>query len=90
MKVLMQVLLFVFAFSVLNESGLSLPEVSAKGDPVRWIHRDGNSSLRDLFLQELSAAKKESKSVVVFFTADWCTPCKSVKDFLFPAPGGVF
>jgi thiol-disulfide isomerase/thioredoxin len=82
MKVLLHILWVVLAFAFVGESGLALPEVSAKTESVRWIHRDGSASLRDLFLRELSAAKKEGKSVVVFFTADWCTPCKSVKDFL--------
>ena len=51
-------------------------------DNVGAIHREGAATLPDLFQRELAAAKAKKQGVVVMFTADWCTPCKAIKDFL--------
>jgi thiol-disulfide isomerase/thioredoxin len=50
---------------------------------VVWIHKQSDADdLRAIFQSQLEDAKKKKKHVVVMFTADWCTPCKSIKDFL--------
>jgi thiol-disulfide isomerase/thioredoxin len=48
----------------------------------RAIHRQGKKTLSALFQQELSQAKRKRQNVVVFFTADWCAPCKALKEML--------
>jgi thiol-disulfide isomerase/thioredoxin len=56
----------------------------AKNMPIdaQYVHRQGATTLPELFAEQLSRAKKEGKEVIVMFTADWCAPCKSVKEFL--------
>ncbi len=50
---------------------------------VRWLHRGTDpASLPDRFKAELSAAKAKREAVIVVFTADWCTPCKAMKELL--------
>ena len=47
-----------------------------------WIHREGDKPLGWLFGRHLNAARKKGQSVVVMFTADWCSPCKAIKEFV--------
>ena len=49
---------------------------------VHFIHRQGAATLPALFSAELAAARSRKEQVVVIFTADWCAPCKSIKEFL--------
>lgn len=51
-----------------------------------WIHREGNASLKSLLHKEVSQAKKVGKTIVVMFTADWCAPCKALKDMMHGSP----
>jgi thiol-disulfide isomerase/thioredoxin len=55
---------------------------------VAWVevHREGGGALKDLLQKELVAANKAKQSVVIMFTADWCTPCKAIKDWLHESP----
>ncbi len=47
-----------------------------------WIHNEGSEDLRSRFHKELAKAKRAKREVVVFFTADWCSPCKAFKELL--------
>lgn len=54
-----------------------------QGDgPFVEVHRQGAATLPDLLAKELAAAKAARQGVVVMFTADWCTPCKAIKDWV--------
>jgi thiol-disulfide isomerase/thioredoxin len=46
------------------------------------LHREGEETLQALFRRELDEAKRAKRHVVLFFTADWCTPCKVFKELL--------
>ena len=48
----------------------------------KWLHRQGNTPLTQLLQKEVRAAKKAGQTIVVMFTADWCAPCKAVKEML--------
>lgn len=50
--------------------------------PARYLHRQGSKTLPELLRAELDAAKKRKEGVLVMFTADWCSPCKEVKQFV--------
>ena len=39
-----------------------------------------------LFWQELEAAKASDEKVIVLFTADWCSPCKTLKVLMEESP----
>lgn len=54
---------------------------SAKG-PAWWIHREKDKPLGWLFGKHLNQARQKKQSVIVMFTADWCSPCKSIKEFV--------
>jgi thiol-disulfide isomerase/thioredoxin len=53
-----------------------------KGDIQRSIHRQGSMGLEQLLRNELREAKRERRGIIVMFTADWCIPCKAIKDHL--------
>lgn len=52
----------------------------------RYLHRGPGDALPSLFRAELAAAKAAGEQVLLVFTADWCTPCKSIKHFLDESP----
>ncbi len=64
---------------------LAVPAAFAKS-PGRSLHRDGNKTLAQLFGAELAAARAKRQGVVIMFSADWCTPCKVIKEFLEESP----
>ena len=39
-----------------------------------------------LLKNELREAKRERRGIIVMFTADWCVPCKSLKEHLEESP----
>lgn len=47
---------------------------------ARWLHRKAGKTLPELWNAELADAEKKKQSVVVMFTADWCSPCQAIKD----------
>lgn len=53
-----------------------------KGADAKYVHRDGGKTLEELVKAEVADAKKARKDVVLIFTADWCAPCKTIKNFL--------
>lgn len=62
---------------------VALPAAADKKIPhTTTLHRKGGKTLPQLFAAELASARKQKKQVIVMFTADWCTPCKIIKDFL--------
>lgn len=48
--------------------------------PARFLHRKPGKTLPELWNAELVDAEKHKQSVVVMFTADWCSPCQTIKD----------
>ncbi len=44
-----------------------------------YIHKKGNALLAWLIHDQLSSAAKQGQGVVLMFTADWCSPCKAIK-----------
>ena len=62
-----------------------LPPAEAKRKQAKvahWIHRQGDKPLSWLYAEHLKDAAKKRQSVVVMFTADWCSPCKAIKEFV--------
>jgi thiol-disulfide isomerase/thioredoxin len=53
---------------------------------LKDIHRAGSKTLPELLKAELDLARKKKKQVVIMFSADWCSPCKTVKEFLQDSP----
>jgi thiol-disulfide isomerase/thioredoxin len=55
----------------------------SSGDVSRWIHRtDDGRPLTELFASELREAQAQGRGVIVMFTADWCSPCKAIKELV--------
>ncbi|HAN31893.1 MAG TPA: hypothetical protein DCQ06_09880 [Myxococcales bacterium] len=71
-------LLLTVAFSVSAPAGAK----AKSRDIAHWIHRKGDKPLSWLFAEHLKRASKRKQSVVVMFTADWCSPCKAIKEFV--------
>ncbi len=55
---------------------------SAPGLYMKTVPRRHDTTLRALFDEELAAAAQDHKPVVVVFTADWCSPCKTLKHLI--------
>jgi thiol-disulfide isomerase/thioredoxin len=64
---------------------LLLPGLAQAGT-INALGRAGYQALPSLFWQELESAKANKEKVVVFFTADWCSPCKSLKTLMEESP----
>lgn len=50
--------------------------------PARFLHRQGGKTLTELLQAELANGRKRREGVIVMFTADWCAPCKEIKQFV--------
>jgi len=50
------------------------------------IHRAPGLALKTAFEAELAIAESKKQRAVVMFTADWCTPCRSIKEALDSNP----
>ena len=74
------------SFCLLAVSLLTAPPVQAAArhdlGPARYLHRQGTKTLAELLRAELDAALKHHQHVLLMFTADWCAPCKEVKQFV--------
>lgn len=56
---------------------------TSSGDVARWIHRTGDDRpLPQLFAAQLAEAAGQGRSIIVMFTADWCSPCKAIKEYV--------
>jgi thiol-disulfide isomerase/thioredoxin len=51
-----------------------------------FVHRATGLTLEAAFEAELAAAEAKKQRAVVMFTADWCTPCRSIKEALESNP----
>lgn len=51
-----------------------------------FVHRATGLTLEAAFEAELAAAEVKKQRAVVMFTADWCTPCRSIKEALESNP----
>lgn len=72
----------IFGLLVVTTGAID-PAWAASGKvDIRTLHREGAASLRELFTRELESAKKQNKRTLVMFTADWCSPCKSIKEHI--------
>lgn len=58
------------------------PIAHAAPGPLIEVHRQGATPLQDLVTRELATAQAARQSVVIMFTADWCSPCKAIKDWV--------
>ncbi|GEM_PF-3208362 len=68
-------------------AAVSMPPASVEaGGKAHYtkLHRKGKAKtvLNDQWAALLKKAKKRRKPVVVMFSADWCAPCKAIKDFM--------
>ena len=63
-----------------------MPRPELADAPEAWVkvlHSDeAGSSLQASFEAELAAARDAQDHVVVVFTADWCSPCRTIKGWL--------
>jgi thiol-disulfide isomerase/thioredoxin len=50
------------------------------------IHRSPGATLTQLFHEQLAVADSRGQKPVVMFTADWCTPCRTIKEALTSNP----
>ncbi|MCB9730054.1 MAG: thioredoxin family protein [Deltaproteobacteria bacterium] len=53
-----------------------------QGGPLQAIHREGGDDLAARFRAQIAEVERAGGAVVVMFTADWCTPCRSLKSML--------
>lgn len=59
---------------------------SAPATEVVFVRRATGLTLEAAFEAELAAAEAKQQRAVVMFTADWCTPCRSIKEALESNP----
>jgi len=66
--------------------GLVAPAEDARAGEIVTVGRAGYQALPSLYWQQLTQARESDEEVVVVFTADWCSPCKTIKDLLAESP----
>lgn len=74
----LRVLLGVASVALIVGTPLHALATSASG-MVRTLDRADGGDLDVMFRAQLADAAKAKAPVVVMFTADWCTPCRSLK-----------
>jgi thiol-disulfide isomerase/thioredoxin len=64
--------------------GAPTPAIAGKSQPYVKLHRGAKPKtvLNDLWGKLLTKAKRTKRPVVVMFSADWCAPCKAIKEFM--------
>lgn len=75
-------LALVVCLALLTLAALPVQAEDGHLGPARYLHRQGQKTLPELLRAELDAAKAHHETVLLMFTADWCAPCKEIKEFV--------